>query len=333
MPKMGLARTKKTLPSLPTALPCVDLQDHASEFQAAMEDEDGLVRHGDKEDHETSINEDGVAGSANAEPQVRKRQSRQPSSTKRRRLTHGALPLGHADSETFSEQRIMRLIRAFHCQRIAARLVKHEQRTQAPETSTSTQPGRRASMSRPSTTLPVKEDMERAQAAENKNVIHDRRVEAMQREMNIFKNAVEELRKERYSPTNTEGLGDTSPQWVDILKRLESMEPEKQQLKGELQQSREENCKIRNELMDAFAKIQGASKEQGRHLDKAAYFLKQAEVAHRTHAERLATVGIQVRNEAKGRRNELQRRQEANEQTEEWIEFVETKVDRVLARP
>ena len=40
-----------------------------------------------------------------------------------------------------------------------------------------------------------------------------------------------------------------------------------------------------------------------------------------------------MRDEAKGRRSELQRREEANEQTEEWIKLVETKGDRVLARP
>ena len=55
-----------------------------------------------------------------------------------------------------------------------------------------------------------------------------------------------------------------------------------------------------------FTKIQGTSKQQGRHLEKVEYSLNQAELAHRTHAERLATVESQVRNEAKGRRSELQ---------------------------
>ena len=73
MLKRGLAQTKKTLPSLRTAVPCVDLQHDASEFQAAMEDNDGLVHDGDEGDHETSMDEDGVATSADAEPQVRKR--------------------------------------------------------------------------------------------------------------------------------------------------------------------------------------------------------------------------------------------------------------------
>ena len=332
MPKMGLARTKKLLPSLPTALPCVDLQDDASESRAAMEDDDGLVHDGDEEDHEISMDEDGGAASADAEPHVRKQQSRQPSSTKRKRLTHGALPVGHADSDTISDLRIMKLIRAFHRQRIAARVVKQEQRSQAPETLSSTRHGKRASMSRPSTTSAVKEVIEGAQRAENENVIHCRRVEAMQREMDILKNTMEELRKERYPPTNTEGLSDTSPQWVDILNRMESIERENQQLKGESQQSRDENRKIRNEFRDAFTKIQGASKEQGRRLERVEYSLNKAELAHRTHAERLATVESQVRDEAKGRCSELQRHQEANEQTEEWIKLVETKVDRVVAR-
>ena len=79
-------------------------------------------------------------------------------------------------------------------------------------------------MSRPSTTSAVREVIERAQRAENKNVIHRRPVEAMRREMDTLKNTVEELRKERYPPTNTKGLSDTSPQWVDILNRVESIE-------------------------------------------------------------------------------------------------------------
>ena len=41
----------------------------------------------------------------------------------------------------------------------------------------------------------------------------------------------------------------------------------------------------------------------------------------------------QVRDEAKGRRSDLQRRQEASEQTEEWIKLTEIKVERMLARP
>ena len=40
-----------------------------------------------------------------------------------------------------------------------------------------------------------------------------------------------------------------------------------------------------------------------------------------------------MRDEAKGHCSEVQRRQKTNEQTEEWIKWVETKVDRVLARP
>ena len=121
-------------------------------------------------------------------------------------------------------------------------------------------------MSRPSTTSAVKEVIQRAQRAENENVIDRRRVEAMQRKMDILKITVEELRKERYPPTNTEGLSDTSRQWVDILNRVESIERENQQLKGESQQDRDENRKIRNELRNAFTKIQSASKEQGRGL-------------------------------------------------------------------
>ena len=329
----GAYGVKKPLPSLLTALPCIDLQDDASESRDAMEDDDGLVHDGDEEDHEISMDEDGGAASADAEPHVRKRQSGQPSSTKRKRLTHGALPVGHADSHTISDLRIMKLIRAFHRQRIAARLVKHEQRSQAPETLSSTWHGKRASMSRPSTTSAVKEVIEGAQRAENENVIHRCRFEAMQRKMDILKNTMEELCKERYPPTNTEGLSDTSPQRVDILNRIESIKRENQQLKGESQQSRDENRKIRNELRDAFTKIQGASKEQGRRLERVNYSLNQGELAHRTHAERLATVESQVRDEAKGRRSELQRRQEANEQTEKWIKLVETKVNRVIARP
>ena len=38
-------------------------------------------------------------------------------------------------------------------------------------------------------------------------------------EMDILRNTVEELRKERYSPTDTQGLSDTSPQWVYIHHR------------------------------------------------------------------------------------------------------------------
>ena len=75
--------------------------------------------------------------------------------------------------------------------------------------------------------------MERAQQAEKENVIHRCRVEAMQCEMDLPKNTAEELRKERYCPTTTEGLSYTSPQWLDILNRVESIERENQQLKGE----------------------------------------------------------------------------------------------------
>ena len=333
MPKMGLAGTKKPLPSLPTALPCLHLQDDASKFQAAMEDDDGLLHDGDEEDHETSMDEDGVAASADVGPQVRKQRSRQPSSTRRKRPTHGALPAGRTDSDTITDLHIMKLIRAFHRQRIAARLTKTEQRSQAPETWSSTQHGKRASMSRPSTTSTVKEVIEQEQRTENENVIQRRRVEAMQREMDIPKSTVVEPCKERYPPINTEGLRDTSPQWMDILNRLKGIERENHQLKGESQQSRDENCKIRTELQDAFKKIQGASKEHGRRLERVEFSLNQAELAHWTHAERLATVESQVWDEAKGRRSELQRRQEVNEQTEKWIKLVETKVDWVLARP
>ena len=241
--------------------------------------------------------------------------------------------MGHADSNTITDPCIMKLICAFHRQGIAARLAKREQRVHAPESWSSTRHGKRASMSRPSTTSAVKEVIERAQRGENENVIHHRRVEAMQREMDILKNTMEELRKERYPPTNTEGFSDTSTQWVDILNRMESIERGNQQLKGESQQSRAENREIRNELWDALTKFQGASKEQGCCPQRVEYSLNQAELAHRTHAERLATVESQVQDEAKGRRSELQRRQEANEQTEEWIKLVETEVDRVLVRP
>ena len=211
MPKMGLARTKKPLASLPTALPCVDLQDHTSEFQATMEDDDALVHDGDEEDHETSMDEDKGAASADGEPQVRKRQSGQPSSTKRERLTHRALPTGHADSSTITDLCIMKLIRIFHRKCIAARLAKHQQRSEASETSSSTRHGKRASMSRPSTTSAVKEVSGQAQRAENESVVHRCRIEGMQREMDILKHTVEELRKKRYPPTNREGLSDTSP--------------------------------------------------------------------------------------------------------------------------
>ena len=51
MPKTGLAQTQNLLPSLPTALPCVDLRDDASESQAAMEDHDGLVNDGKTGNH------------------------------------------------------------------------------------------------------------------------------------------------------------------------------------------------------------------------------------------------------------------------------------------
>ena len=42
--------------------------------------------------------------------------------------------------------------------------------------------------------------------------------------MNTPKNTVQELRKERYAPSNIDGLTDASPRWVDILNRVESME-------------------------------------------------------------------------------------------------------------
>ena len=51
-------------------------------------------------------------------------------------------------------------------QRTAARLAKHEQRSQDLETLSSTRHGKRASMSRPSATSAVKEVIERAQRAE-----------------------------------------------------------------------------------------------------------------------------------------------------------------------
>ena len=60
-------------------------------------------------------------------------------------------------------------------------------------------------MSRPSTTSAVKEIIERAQRSENEKVIPRCCVVAMQCEMDILKNSVEELRKERYPATNTEG--------------------------------------------------------------------------------------------------------------------------------
>ena len=72
-----------------------------------MEDDDGLVHDGDEGDHEISMDEDGGAASAHVEPHVRKRQSGQPSSTKHKHLTHGALPVGHADSDTITDLSIM----------------------------------------------------------------------------------------------------------------------------------------------------------------------------------------------------------------------------------
>ena len=53
--------------------------------------------------------------------------------------------------------------------------------------------------------------MERVQRAATENVIHCCRVQAMQRNMDILKHTVEELRKEKYPSTNTERLSDTSP--------------------------------------------------------------------------------------------------------------------------
>ena len=68
MPKKGLAQSKNPPPSLPTALPCVDLEDDASESEAAMEEDDGLVHDSHEEDHETFMDEDGGAASGDAEP-------------------------------------------------------------------------------------------------------------------------------------------------------------------------------------------------------------------------------------------------------------------------
>ena len=81
----------------------------------------------------------------------------------------------------------------------------------------------------------------------------------MQSEVDILKNMVEESSIQRYPQTNTEGLSDTSPQWVVIRKRMESIELENQQLKGESQQSQDENRKTWNQLDGAFTKVQCAS--------------------------------------------------------------------------
>ena len=87
---------------------------------------------------------------------------------------------------------------------------------------------------------------------------------------------MEELRKERYPPTNTQGVSDTSPELMEILNRLESIERENQQLKGESQQSRDEYRNIGNELRDAITKVQGASEEQGCRLERVQYSVNQA---------------------------------------------------------
>ena len=113
---------------------------------------------------------------------------------------------------------------------------------------------------------------------------------------------------------------------------MESIERENQQLKGESQQSRTENPKTWNELEGACRNVQGAYEEQGRRLHRVEYSLNLAELPHQTHAERLATVENQRWDEAKRHHNELQRRQEANAQTKEWINLIETKGDRVLER-
>ena len=120
---------------------------------------------------------------------------------------------------------------------------------------------------------------------------------------------------------------------MHILNLVKSVKRENQQLKVELQQSRDDNCKTQNEFQDAFTKLEGASKKQGRCLGWVENSLNEAEQAHRTHAERLATGDCQVRGEAKGCCSELQRRQEANDKSEVCIKLVETKVDRVPARP
>ena len=149
-----------------------------------------------------------------------KRRSGRPSSTRGKRLTDGALPVIHADSDTITDPHIMKLIGVFHRHCIGARLAKHEQHSQALETSSSTRHGKQASMLIPSTTAAVKEVIERAQQAKNANVIDRPRVEAMQQEMDILKNTVEELRNGRYTPSNTESVSDTSLQWVEILNQL-----------------------------------------------------------------------------------------------------------------
>ena len=77
----------------------------------------------------------------------------------------------------------------------------------------------------------MKEVIQRAQQAENENVIHRCHVETMQRKMDTLKNTVQKLHKERYPSANTESLRDTSSEWV------ESIVQENQRLKGESQQS------------------------------------------------------------------------------------------------
>ena len=120
-----------------TALPFVDFQDNASESKAAMEDEDGLVHDGSKKDHQPTTEEDGGAASGD-----------------------------RADSDSKANLRIMNLIPAFHCQRIAARLAQQEQCSQAREDSSSTRHRRGASRSEPSTTSVVKDVIKRAQRAD-----------------------------------------------------------------------------------------------------------------------------------------------------------------------
>ena len=125
--------------------------------------------------------------------------------------------------------------------------------------------------------------------------------------------------------------------WADLRGRLERVEKAEREGRRHRELAQEnrgtEKRKIRNELRDALTKIQGASKEQRHCLERVEYSPNQARLAHLTHAERLATVESQLRDEAKGRRSEMQRRQGANEQTDEWMKLVETKVERVLARP
>ena len=75
-----------------------------------MEDNDGLVHEVDEGDHEASMDEDGGAASVDAEPEVRRRQNGQPSTTKHKRLPQGALPAGHTDFDTITDLLIMKLV-------------------------------------------------------------------------------------------------------------------------------------------------------------------------------------------------------------------------------